>query len=110
MTLGEHIILLRKKKGLSQADLGKAVGTSGDIIGRYERDEVKPSIEVVIMIADTLEVSIDYLVGKSSLELDKSTVKRIQDIQKLKTEDKAHVFALLDAFLQSHKAKKVFAS
>lgn len=110
MTLGEHIILLRKKKGLSQADLGKAVGTSGDIIGRYERDEVKPSIEVVIKIADTLEVSIDYLVGKSSLELDKNTVKRIQDIQKLNTEDKAHVFALLDAFLQSHKAKKVFAS
>lgn len=110
MTLGEHIIQLRKKKGLSQADLGKAVGTSGDIIGRYERDEVKPSIEVVIKIADTLEVSIDYLVGKSSLELDKNTVKRIQDIQKLNTEDKAHVFALLDAFLQSHKAKKVFAS
>ena len=55
MTLGEHITLLRKKKGLSQADLGKAVGTSGDIIGRYERDEVKPSIEVVIKIADTLE-------------------------------------------------------
>lgn len=110
MTLGEHITQLRKKKGLSQADLGNAVGTSGDIIGRYERDEVKPSIEVVIKIADTLEVSIDYLIGKSSLELDKSTVKRIQDIQKLNSEDKAHVFALLDAFLQSHKAKKVFAS
>ena len=109
MTLGEHIIQLRKKKGISQAELGKAVGTSGDIIGRYERDEVKPSIEVVMKIADTLEVSIDYLVGKTNVELDTNTVKRIQDIQKLNADDKAHVFALLDAFLQSHKAKKVFA-
>lgn len=109
MTLGEHITLLRKQKGLSQADLGKAVGTSGDIIGRYERDEVKPSIEVVIKIADTLEVSIDYLVGKTKVELDNKLLKKIQDIQKLSPEDKAHVFALMDAFLQSHKAKKVFA-
>ena len=88
MTLGEHITLLRKKKGLSQADLGKAVGTSGDIIGRYERDEVKPSIEVVIKIADTLEVSIDYLVGKSKVELDNKLLKKIQDIQKLSPEIK----------------------
>ena len=109
MTLGEHITLLRKQKGLSQADLGKAVGTSGDIIGRYERDEEKPSIEVVIKIADTLEVSIDYLVGKTKVELDNKLLKKIQDIQKLSAEDKAHVFALMDAFLQSHKAKKVFA-
>ncbi|MEJ7830385.1 MAG: RstR family transcriptional repressor [Segetibacter sp.] len=110
MTLGAHITNLRKKKSISQNELGKAVGTSGDIIGRYERDEVKPSIEVVIKIADTLEVSIDYLVGKSNVELDKTVLKKIQDIQKLNGDDKAHVFALLDAFLQSQKAKKVFAS
>jgi len=36
MTLGEHIMLLRKQKTLFQAALGKAIGTSGDIIGRYE--------------------------------------------------------------------------
>jgi transcriptional regulator with XRE-family HTH domain len=29
MTLGQQMTALRKKKGLSQADLGKAVGTSG---------------------------------------------------------------------------------
>jgi len=110
MTLGEHITTMRKKKNLSQADLGKAIGTSGDIIGRYERDEVKPSIEVVVKIADTLEVSLDYLVGKSNVELDKTVLKKIHDIQKLNADDKAHVFALLDAFLQSQKAKKVFAS
>jgi transcriptional regulator with XRE-family HTH domain len=110
MTLGQHIIALRKKKSISQAELGKAVGTSGDIIGRYERDEVKPSIEVVIKIADTLEVSIDFLVGKSSVELDKTVLKKIQDIQKLPADDKAHLFALMDAFLRDHKAKKAYAS
>lgn len=109
MTIGEHISLLRKKKGFSQADPGKAVGTSGDIIGRYERDEVKPSIEVVIKIADALEVSIDFLVGKSNVELDKNTLKRIQDIQKLSEEDKNDALKLLDMFLRDTKARKAYA-
>lgn len=48
----------------------------------------------------------DYLVGDTDLLLEKNVVSKIVDIQKLGQEDKAHVFALLDAFLQSHKAKK----
>ncbi len=32
--------------------------------------------------------------------------RKIMDLQKLGSEDRAHVFAMLDAFLQSHKAKK----
>ncbi|MCB0740677.1 MAG: hypothetical protein KDB92_06435, partial [Chitinophagaceae bacterium] len=41
---------------------------------------------------------------------EKNVMNKIVAIQKLNADDKAHVFALLDAFLQSHKAKKVFAS
>ncbi|WP_447768472.1 helix-turn-helix domain-containing protein [Sphingobacterium faecium] len=33
--------------------------TSGDIIGRYERDEVTPSAEVASKVADVLDVSVD---------------------------------------------------
>lgn len=46
----------------------------------------------------------------TDLLLEKNVVNKIVDIQKLNSEDRAHVFALLDAFPQSHKAKKVFAS
>ena len=72
-------MLFRKKKELSQAELGKKIGTSGDIIGRYERDIMSPSIEVIIKITDVLEVSIDYLVGSTNIKLDKATQKRLQD-------------------------------
>jgi hypothetical protein len=41
--------------------------------------------------------------------LRKTVVNKIADIQKLEPQDKAHVLALLDAFLQSHKARNVFA-
>ena len=61
-------------------------------------------------IAEALEVSLDYLVGNSDLLLAKNVLNKIMDIQKLGFEDKALVFAMLDVFLQSHKAKKVFES
>ncbi len=51
-------------------------------------------------IADELEVSIDFLVGKTTVELDKATLKRLQDIQKLNEADRAHVFEMVDAFLR----------
>jgi transcriptional regulator with XRE-family HTH domain len=109
MTIGEHIMLLRKQKKLSQAALAKAIGTSGDIIGRYERGIMTPSIDVVIKLADVLEVSIDFLVGKTSTVLDKQTMDRIADIDQLPEENKAFVLKMIDMALQNFKTKKAFA-
>jgi transcriptional regulator with XRE-family HTH domain len=109
-TFGKRLSEVRKTKKMSQDELAKNLNVHGAVIGRYERDEVKPSIEMAASIAEALEVSLDYLVGNTDLLLEKNVVNKIVDIQKLNTEDRAHVFALLDAFLQSQKAKKVFAS
>ena len=109
MTFGEHIATLRKRKGLSQSDLGKAVGTSGDIIGKYERDEVKPSIEVASKIADALEVSLDFLLGKTTAELDKKTLKRLQDIQKLPEEERNVIYKVVDSLLRDFKTKQAYS-
>lgn len=110
MNLGDKITALRKAKNISQGGLAKAVGVSREIIGRYERGEALPSIEVAAKIADTLEVSLDYLAGNTNQQLEKKIVKRITDIQGLPAEDKLHLFALMDAFLRDHKAKKAYAS
>lgn len=109
MILGDNMMLLRKKKGLSQADLGKLIGTSGDVIGRYERGDIKPSIEVVTNIAEALGVSIDYLVGKTKIVMDKETVDRLEDISELPEEKKNYVFGLIDMALRDFKAKRVYA-
>lgn len=110
MTIGEHIMLLRKQKGFSQAALGKEIGTSGDIIGRYERNIMTPSIDVIVKIADTLGVSIDYLVGKTNLELDKNTIKRIEDISSLSDENKSFLFRMIDMALRDLKTGQAYAN
>jgi len=100
MTFGERVTSIRKQKGSSQGELGRALGKSGgDIIGKYERDEVTPSVKVAAKIAQQLDVQLDYLVGNNDSLLDPDIVKKIQEIQKLMPEDKSHVFAVIDAFL-----------
>jgi transcriptional regulator with XRE-family HTH domain len=107
MTFGERVTSLRKAIGLSQNDLGKKVGTSGDIIGKYERNEVKPSIEVASKIADCLGVSLDYLLGKTSVKMDKANMKRLQDLEELPEEDRNHIFYTLDSLIKAAKLKTI---
>jgi hypothetical protein len=66
---------------------------------------MKPSIEAAAKMADILNTSLDYLVGKTDLELDKSMIARIEEVTKMKPTDKEHVFALLDAFIATTRMK-----
>jgi transcriptional regulator with XRE-family HTH domain len=106
MTFGEKITLIRKQKKLSQAQLGKLSGVNGDIVGKYERDEMKPSIETAKKLADALEVTLDYLVGDGELKaLDKKTLKRLEDIDNLPEDDKTHIFYTIDNLIKAAKLK-----
>ncbi|PKR80107.1 XRE family transcriptional regulator [Brumimicrobium salinarum] len=110
MTFGEKISILRKQLKLSQDDLAKKIGTSAPIVGRYERGEIKPSIEVASKIADALSVSMDYLLGKTDkMILDKKTMQRLQDIEQLSKEDKVHIFYALDNLIKAAKLKNITA-
>lgn len=108
MTFGQKITFVRKQKKFSQAELGKLSSISGDIVGKYERDEMKPSIDTAKKLADALEVSLDYLVGDGDLQvLDKKTLQRLQDIANLEEEDKRHIFYTLDNLIKAAKLKTI---
>lgn len=93
-----------QKKKIRVADLGKLIGTSGDIIGKYERDEIKPSIDTASKIADALGVTLDYLVKDGEYQnIDNDALKRLQQLEKLDPKEKDHLYALMDAFFAKHK-------
>jgi transcriptional regulator with XRE-family HTH domain len=111
MNLSDRITSLRKQKEMSQTDLAKAAGVSREIIGRYERGEALPSIEVAKKIADAFVVSLDYLVGEGiNASFDKKNLKRLEDIEKLDTDTKEKIYFVIDNIIQNVKAKKAFAS
>ena len=109
MNFGERLVLVRKRKNLSQSQIGKLIGINGDAYGRYERNEVKPTIEMAVKIAKALEVSLDYLTGTSELELDKNTLKRVEEITKLSEKEKDYIFVTLDALIRDFKNKQSYS-
>ncbi|MHA7060249.1 helix-turn-helix domain-containing protein [Aquimarina sp. M1] len=110
MDFGDRITLVRKQKKISQSELGKLANVSGDIVGKYERNEMKPSIETARRLANALNVTLDYLVGDSDTTVfDKDITKRIEDIIDMGSEDKNALFKIIDAYIRDFKAKKAYS-
>ena len=57
-SFGNVLRRLRKQDGLTQTELGKALGLSYSTISMYERGEREPELEVLEIIADFSNVSI----------------------------------------------------
>ena len=57
-TFGKRLRDCRKEKGFSQNELAKILNTNHSVIGGYERDDVKPSIDVAKKLADLLNTTI----------------------------------------------------
>ena len=111
-TFGKKITALRKAKKISQGGLAKKLNTSTSVIGRYERDEMTPSIEVAKKLAGILITTVGYLLGETEQEnllKDPDMVKRLNDIEKMKPEEKSHVLFALDAMIQKIKLKNIAA-
>ncbi|MDE7224372.1 MAG: helix-turn-helix domain-containing protein [Acetatifactor sp.] len=61
--IGEQIAKFRKAAGLTQEDLGKAVGVSTQAVSRWECGGA-PDVSLLPVIADKLGVTIDTLFGR----------------------------------------------
>ena len=109
MSFSKRLAELRKQHKFSQSDLASKVGIHNNVLGRYERGEANPSIEVATKLSDVLGVSLDYLVGKTDLLLDDNIVDKILTIQQLPTEDKNHILFAIDALLRDAKARATYS-
>ncbi|WP_367916101.1 helix-turn-helix domain-containing protein [Leadbetterella sp. DM7] len=79
-------------------------------MGKYERDEVKPTIEVVKKLADVLDTTVGYLLGETEdreLLKDPSMMKRLNDIARFSEQDKQHILYALDAMINNVKLKAI---
>ena len=73
--IGEQIGKLRTSRGISQAELGEAIGLGKSAIGMYERGDREPSQDVIEALADYFNVASSQITDKSTVgEKTKSVV------------------------------------
>ena len=68
MTFGEKLKKIRTDKGLSQDELAEILGTSKQVISRYETNQRVPKVTVVSDYAQKLNVSLTYLLNNNEVD------------------------------------------
>ena len=62
--IGTRIKAARKLRHLTQKDIADHVGVSVQAVSKWERIDNDPDITLLCEIADILEVTLDYLLGR----------------------------------------------
>ena len=75
MPLGQNILELRKKNGLSQEQLGEKVNVTRQTISNWELEETTPNPEQLKLLSKTLNTSVDDLIGNDIQNVILSKVK-----------------------------------
>ena len=105
-SFGKKITECRKAKNLSQKELAQIFNTSHTTIGKYERDEMIPSIEAAKKLANILDTTVGYLLGETeqdNLFKDPKMLNRLQDISKLPEKERNSILLTIDHFIKASK-------
>ena len=63
MNFGERVHLMRRRRKMTQKELGEAIGVSKTTIFRIESGEFSDASQQIALMARALNVSADYLLG-----------------------------------------------
>lgn len=111
---GQRLKELRRKKGLTQAELAKVSGMSRRMIVHYESYVKMPPTDKIKKIAEAIGVSSDDLIGiqkissknKKRTELSYKLMKKFKIIEELPTREQNTIFSLINALAEKNKLKK----
>ncbi len=109
---GERLARLRQAAGFSQRALAAEIGISQRMVAYYEKQTDFPPTHLLPLLAHTLGVSADQLLGISALKHpphnpDSRLWRRFSQVAKLPPQDRNQICQILDAFLERYKLKKL---
>jgi transcriptional regulator with XRE-family HTH domain len=61
--INKRLIQLREERGLNGVEMAKKLGVNKSTIARYESGEIKPNLDMMIVITQMFGVSLDWLAG-----------------------------------------------
>jgi transcriptional regulator with XRE-family HTH domain len=109
-TFSKRLKEQRETLGMSQSKLASEVGLHQSIIGRYERDEAKPTIDVVSRMAIALNTTVGYLLGENDQAdtfKNPEMLKRFKDILSFPKDKREHIFYAIDSMIKTTKMESM---
>ncbi len=100
MSIGERIKGARKRANLSLRDLSEKVGVSAQAISKYERNLDVPGSSILIKLAKSLEVRVEYLLRPLSISLSQPSYRSYRS--KLSIQDEELINAQVQDWLERY--------
>lgn len=91
--LNQQIRQLRQSRNMSQVELAKVLGVTKQSVSNWENDNIQPSVEMLVKLANVFSVSTDYLLG-----LD---VREYVDVSGLPSDVVSHIRQIVEDLMKS---------
>lgn len=109
---GAHLLALRSRAGLTQAELAKLVGEPQPNIAFWELSDKPPRSDVLPKLAKVLGVSVDALVSPGATPIPERRrpaggrmLQLFEDVSRLPRRQQAKVIEFVEAFVAQHSRK-----
>lgn len=99
--IGNRMLAIRKKLGLTQAEVAEAAGLSGRTYADIERGTVNMRIETVLRICDAMHVTPDEIFTQENAGLTLRQEELFMRLSACSEKDRDTALRLLEVFLTS---------
>ncbi len=108
---GKVISQLRIDRGLTQKELAEKMEISSTLITDYERGKLRLHGEIIVKLADVLQVSADEILGRKTHSGKEDSanslriMKRVRNIESLPQYKQKIILQMIDAYVKSEEIK-----
>ncbi len=110
-TFGQRLAKIRKAKDYTQVELADKLGIIQVMVSDYERDKLRPYHEMIVRLANALDMSTDELLGVKPFKSKDTKVnlklqRRMQKIDALPTAKQKVILQTIDTFIKGVEAQQ----
>ena len=110
--IGKRLQSIRKKRGLTQKELGEKLGLTREAIASYEAGRSRLMDTILIDLAGILRVSINEILGlkrqTDETPISRRWAKRMEIIESLPESIKKHILRTLDDVIKANTRQSIF--
>lgn len=108
MNIGNVILSLRKRKGITQEELAAELGVTAAAVSKWENGYTLPDILMLVALADYFEVTTDELLGRNKKQQKALIVTDTPEISKrLEALTRKHGLEIVDICATFAQARKL---
>lgn len=99
--IGNKLLAIRKRMGMTQAEVAEAAGLSDRTYADIERGTVNMRIETILRICDVLYITPDEILTKTNTSLSTQQAELWERLNACTPRDKETALRILSAYLDS---------